>query len=352
MIFNLPKKLSHWICSLVAVFILQPALVSVVAAEDSAGYRILERWPLAGPGGSGFLLVGETDHRLYISRDTQVTVLDTNNGKTVGVMQGLTDARGIALDPENKFGYIGDGISGSLKIFSVPGLKLISSVNIGGTVDAVVVDPVTHRIFAFDTHNKIAAVVDPVSLKMTGTVKLPGRPAAAVADGDGFVLVNLASTGQLERIDARTLTPRSLSPLGPCVGPSGMTLDSAHSRVFTACENKLLAVSDSRTGELVATVPVGEGARSVGYDPADELVFSANGEGSLSVIKEVNATEFSLIDTVKTDPGARSAVFDPDRGQLYLVSAKFGQHPGPTSEELEFRPTPVPGSSVVLVMKR
>ena len=43
--------------------------------------------------------------------------------------------------------------------------------------------------------------------------------------------------------------------------------------------------------------------------------------------------------------------FDQERGQLYLVSAKFGQRPGPTSEELEFRPTPVPGSAVVLVLK-
>jgi DNA-binding beta-propeller fold protein YncE len=172
-----------------------------------------------------------------------------------------------------------------------------------------------------------------------------------MADGNGSVFVNLNSTSQLARIDARTLTVAKLQSLNPCVGPSGMTMDRAHSRIFSVCENKLMAVSDSRKGELLATVPVGEGAKTVGFDSTGELVFSANGEGTLTVIKDEGGNKFSPLQTVKTAPGARTMAFDQERRQLYLVSARFGQRTGPTSEELQFRPTPVPGSAVVLVMK-
>jgi DNA-binding beta-propeller fold protein YncE len=327
-------------------------MISAVAATDTpARFQVAQRWPLTGPGGSGFLLVSKKDHRLYLSRDTQVTVLDTNDGKAIGQMRGFTDVRGIALDPDGKFGYIGDGINGDLKVFSVPTLTVTSSIKIGGNPEAVVFEPATHRVIVFDSHNELAVVLDPSSQHVIGSVKLNGRPGAAMVDGNGSVFVNLVSTSQLARIDAQTLTIQKLQSLEPCVGPSGMAMDSAHSRIFSVCENKLMAVSDSRSGELVATAPIGEGAKTVGFDPVDGLVFSANGEGTLSVIKEAGTTMFLPVQTVKTAPGARTMAFDEEHRQLYVISARFGQRTGPTSEELEFRPTPVPGSSVVLVLK-
>jgi len=344
------KRISSVLLLGVLILVVQ-SMISIVAAADSAKYQIAQRWPLTGSGGSGFILVSEKDHRLYLSRDTQVTVLDTNDGKPIAEMRDLTDARGIALDPDGKFGYISDGISGSLKVFSVPSLKVISTIKTGGTPDALVFEPASHRIMVFDSHNKVAVVLDPSSLQVIGTVKLAGRPGAATADGNGSVFVNLVSTSQLARIDARTLTTQKIESLKPCIGPSGMAMDREHSRIFSVCENKIMVVSDSGTGELVATASIGEGAKTVGYDATDSLIFSANGEGTLSVIKEDGAAKFSPVQTVKTAPGARTMAFDHEHRQLSLVSARFGQRTGPTSEELEFRPTPVPGSSVVLVMK-
>ena len=350
---RIPAQVRAWLFLLLGIFVVlrQPMLSVVAAADDLPAFQVSQRWPLSGPGGSDFLLVSNKDHRLYISRDTRVTVLDTNTGATTGEIEGLTDVHGIALDPEGRFGYIGDGISGTLKVFSVPTLKLAFSIKIGGTADAVVVDPITHRVFVFDTHNNNAVIIDPSSQQVVGTLKLPGRPAAAVAEEDGSVLVNLVSTSQLARIDARTLTTQKLEPLKPCVGPSGIALDLDHSRVFSVCENSIMAVSDSHTGELVTTVPVGVGAKTASFDPANHLVFSANGEGTLTVIREDSAAAFSPIQTIKTDPGTRIVAFDSDRRQLYLLSAKYGQRTGPTSEELQFRPTVIPGSAVVLVIK-
>ncbi len=319
--------------------------------DQRADYHVSQRWKLAGTGESGFILLSEKEHRLYIPRSTRITVIDTDNGSQVGEVQGLTDARDVALDPNGKLGYVCDGITGTVRSFDRSTFQLVASVQVEGTLEALVFEPKTFRLLAFDTHNKVVAVINPADLRIIARLTLPGRPATALADGAGSVFVNLSSSSQLARIDARTIKLQQVTSLSPCVGPSGMAIDLVHAYVLSVCENKKMVVVDSRTGGLLATVPVGEGARTVEVDAKDDSIFSANGEGTLTVIKRDAAGKYSPSETVKTEPGARTVAFDPDHQQLYLLSAKFGQRTEPTSEELQFRPTPVPDSSVVLVIR-
>jgi DNA-binding beta-propeller fold protein YncE len=230
-------------------------------------------------------------------------------------------------------------------------MQLISSIDVGGTIDAVVFEPFSHTIFAFNTHSKTVAVIDATSHRIRATIPLPGRPTGAVADQKGAVLVNLVSTGQLARIDAKTQTIAAVWSLSPCVGPSGLAIDSVGSRTFSACENEKIVIADTESGKVVAAVPVGEGATSVAFDPKRKAVLSANADGSLTVIGEGPRNSFSVLQTLATQAGARTMAFDSGDGRAYLVGARFGQRSGPTSEELQYRPTPVPGSATVLVIE-
>ena len=322
------------------------------AVDAVAKYRVAQRWPLAGTGGWSFLVVDDAAHRLYVPRDTRVTVLNTNNGDTVGEIKGLTDVRGIALDPNGELGYVSDGIAGTVHVFNRSTLRLMSSIVVGGIPDAIVFEPTTHRLLVFNTHNKSVASIDTSSLRIVKTLVLPGKPAVAISDRAGSVFVSLVNTSQLAKLDARTLTLQSVWPLGPCVGPSGIAVDTTSVRVFSVCENKKMAVSDGRNGNLVATVPIGEGAKTVAFDQTEHLIFSANAEGTVTVIEEETPDKFSQVQLLETEPGARTMAFDPEHRQSYVVSAKFGQRTEPTSEELQFRPAPVPDSAAVLVISR
>lgn len=325
---------------------------NVGATDASSKYHIAQTWPLAGNGGWSAMAVDEHTHRLYVPRDTRVAVLDTDNGRAVGEIDGLTDARAIALSQNGEVGYISDGIAGTVHLFNRSTLHLISSVVVGGTVDEIVLDPATHLLFVFNTHDKSIAVVDTSSLRVTSRIGLPGRPGGAISNGNGIVFVNLVSSSQIARIDARALKLNAVWDLGPCIGPSGMAFDAAHSRIFSVCENKKMAVSATNAGRLVGTVTIGEGAKTVEFDAINSLVLTANAEGTITVVKEETPDTFDVVQTLATDPGARTMIFDHDRRRLYLISAKFGQRPGPTSEELQFRPTPVPDSAVILVISR
>jgi DNA-binding beta-propeller fold protein YncE len=321
-------------------------------ADPVAKYRVSQRWPLTGTGGWSFLVVDDAAHRLYVPRDTRVTILNTNNGNTVGEIKGLTDVRGIALDSNSDLGYVSDGIAGTVHVFNRSTLRLVSSIVVGGIPDAIVFEPATHRLLVFNTHTKSVVFIDTSSLRIVKTLALPGRPAVAISDGTGSVFVSLVSTNQLAKVDAKMLTLQSVWPLGPCVGPSGVALDSTRVRIFSVCENKEMTVSDGRNGDVVATVQIGEGAKTVAFDETEKLVFSANAEGTVTVIKEDSPDKFSQVQLLETEPGARTMAFDPEHRQFYVVSAKFGQRTEPTSEELQFRPAPVPDSAAVLVISR
>jgi hypothetical protein len=81
-------------------------------------------------------------------------------------------------------------------------------------------------------------------------------------------------------------------------------------------------------------------------------VFSSNGEGTLTVVKQDSPDHYSVLDSVKTQAGARTMALDSATGRVYLVSAEFGPPPAATAQQPRPRPTIVPDSFTVLVVGR
>jgi DNA-binding beta-propeller fold protein YncE len=151
-------------------------------------------------------------------------------------------------------------------------------------------------------------------------------------------------------IDSRKLTVQSTWPLPGCNSPSGLAIDRVHHRLFSVCDGNIMAVTNGDTGAQVAQVPIGKGPDAAAYDEKRGLVFSSNGEGTLTVIKQESADRYSVLDTVKTQAGARTMALDPSNGRVYLVTAQFGPPPAATAEQPHPRPAPLPDSFTVLVV--
>jgi hypothetical protein len=81
------------------------------------------------------------------------------------------------------------------------------------------------------------------------------------------------------------------------------------------------------------------------FDPATNLVFSSNGDGTLTVVHEDAANVFSVIANVPTQRGARTMELDPKTHRVYLVTAQLG--PQPTQPHTP--PEMVPGTFELLV---
>ena len=123
-----------------------------------------------------------------------------------------------------------------------------------------------------------------------------------------------------------------------------MAIDRSTMRLFAGCDNKKLAVINARTGKVVTTLPIGDGCDAVAFDTSLKTVFSSNGEGTLTVIKETGANKFSVLENVKTKKGARTMAVDQTTHKLYLPTGEF------KANDNSERPKILPGTFQVLVL--
>ena len=111
-----------------------------------------------------------------------------------------------------------------------------------------------------------------------------------------------------------------------------------------------MAVTDAVNGKQVAVVPIGEHPDAAAFDEKRAVAYSSNGDGTLSVIHQDTADQYTVSDTVTTQRGARTMALDGDSGKVYLVTADFGPAPAATAAQPRPRPAPIADSFVVLVV--
>ena len=85
------------------------------------------------------------------------------------------------------------------------------------------------------------------------------------------------------------------------------------------------------------------------FDPVKNLVFTSNGEGNMTVIKEDRNNKFSVVQTVSTKPTARTIALDVANQTLFLPSADI--EPATPGATAGTRRKIIPGSFKVLVVK-
>jgi DNA-binding beta-propeller fold protein YncE len=335
------------------VFLLNLLLAGYAVAASGAGYHVVTTYKLGGDGGWDYLLADPDMHRLYISRGTHVMVIDADTGKSVGDIADTPGVHGIALAPELGRGFTSNGREGTVSIFDIKTLATSNKVKVGGqNPDAIIYDPATKRVFTFNGRSHDSTAIDAATGKVLGMIKLDGKPEFAASDGKGEVFVNIEDKSELTAIDANKLEVKATWPLAPCTEPSGLAIDREHRRLFSGCDNKMMAVADADTGKVLATPPIGEGVDATRYDPGTGLAFASCGEGVLTVIKEESPEKFTVVENVPTQPGARTMALDTKTHKVYTVTAKFGPPPAPTAENPHPWRSIVPDTFVVLVLSQ
>jgi DNA-binding beta-propeller fold protein YncE len=294
-------------------------------AFPQGGRAIIQKIPIPGQGGWDYLAVDEGARRLYVSHGTQVEVLDIDSKSLVGTIPNTPGVHGIAVAPELGRGFISNGQASTVTIFDLKTLKKIGDVPTGKKPDAIIYDPATSAVFAFNGDSESSTVISAADGKVAGTIPLGGGPEFAVADGKGFVYDNLEDKSEVLKIDARKRTVEQRWPVAPCEAPSSMAMDRANHRLFIGCRSRIMAVIDSESGKVVATLPIGDHVDATAFDEDSRLIFFSNGEGTISVIHQDSPDKYSAVETVKTLPRAKTMALDPKTHQLFLSTAEAGQ---------------------------
>jgi DNA-binding beta-propeller fold protein YncE len=343
-----PHRASRIVTTVAALLI---AAAGPLAAQSTARYHQIASYTLGGDGGWDYLTLDTVYHRLFVARNDRVMVIDESSGKLLGEITGLHRTHGVAFDYHTAHGFVTASGDSSVTMFDLATLKVLGATKAGEGADALIFDEGSGHALSFNGSGKSATVIDGRTGTSVATIPLGGSPEFAVSDGMGKVFVNLENSSAVVEIDTRANRVTRRWPLAPCESPSGLAIDIAHHRLFSGCENKMMAISDYSAGKVIATAPIGSGVDADRFDPVTGLAFSSNGEGSITVVHEDGPDKFSVAQTVTTAPGARTMELDRASHHLFTVTARFGPVPEhATRDNPRRRPPILPNSFVLLVL--
>ncbi|MGA9623239.1 MAG: YncE family protein [Bryobacteraceae bacterium] len=320
----------------------------IATAFAAEGYKVLNKIKIGGAGGWDYVALDNTNRRIYASHSNIVEVIDPDAGKVFGQITQLHGVHGIAIAPELNKGFISNGQSNSVTVFDLKTLAKLGEPATGQNPDAICYEPKTQRVFTFNGRSNDSTAIDAKTNEIVATFPLNGKPEFCVADGAGKLYNNLEDKSEVIEIDAAKPAVTRRMSLAPAEGPSGLAIDVKNKKLFSVCDNKMMAVTDIATMKVIATPAIGAGPDAAGFDPGLGLAFSSNGEGTLTIVKLVNG-KYEAVDTVATERGARTMTVDPKLHRVYLLAAEYG--PAPEAKEgKKGRPPVLPDSFHVLVV--
>jgi len=312
-------------------------------------YSIIKKIHLPGNGGWDYLTVDEAGARLFVSHSTVVQVVDLKTGQLAGTINETPGVHGIAIAPDLNKAFISVGRNASVKVINLQTLELIKDVKITGqNPDAIMYDQFSKKVFTFNGGSANATVLEASTNEVIATIALEGKPEFPVSDGKGTIYVNIEDKSLISVIDIKSMKVEKSWPITPGEEPSGLALDNETHRLFSVCSNKLMVVIDALDGHVVTTLPIGYGCDGVKFDPGLKRAYSSNGEGTMTVVQEINKDSYKVLENVTTMSGARTLAVDTKSHHVYMPSAEFNPAPEATSENPRPRRTPKPDSFVVM----
>ena len=236
-------------------------------APGASGYHVIKTVSVPGDEGWDYLIVDSDARRVYISHATHVVVMNADTYAIEGDIPDTQGVHGIALAPDLGRGFISNGRANTATIFDLKTLKTIVTVKTDANPDAILYDPVTKHVFTFNGRGKNATVFNGADGAVVGTIPLGGKPEFAVADGKGTVYVNDEDSSELHHLDANAMKELHKWPLAPCKSPSGLAIDLKNKRLFSVCDEKVMAIVDGDTGKVVATPAICDGPDASAFEP-------------------------------------------------------------------------------------
>ncbi|MDB4926424.1 YncE family protein [Mucilaginibacter sp.] len=313
---SIKKTLAYLLLSLI---ISAPLYVS---AQQKTGFHIIKDISIGSTGGWDYITVDGANKRIYTSHGNQVNILSTTTGDSVGYVPNTPGVHGVALISALNKGYISAGRANKIIVFDLKTFKILEEVPVGENPDAIFYDDFSKKIITCNGRSKDATVFDPIADKVVATIPLNDKPETAVSDGKGKIYINGENTSSMIVIDANTFKEVARYKIDGGESPSGLDIDRKTNRLFIGCGGtKTMVIMDAANGKTVAKFPIGSTDGLV-FDPKLQLAYASNGEGTISVVKEISADKFEFVENIASEPSARTIGIDLVTHRLYLPAAK------------------------------
>jgi len=314
------------------VLIYAVLLLLIATGAHGQNYKSLKSVRIGGEGGWDYLSIDAKARKLYVTHASKIVVVDLAEDKVVGEIADTPGVHGLAIAPELGHGFSSNGAESRVSVIDLKTLMTLTKIETGENPDAILYEPTRSEVYAFNGRGKSATVIDAKIDKVVATVPLSGKPEFAASDArSGRVFCNIVDKNEVAVIDTKTHSVMASWPLAPGEEPTGMAFDEAHHRLFVGCHNKLMAMLNSDTGKMIATVPIGAGVDACAFDDATQLAFASCGDGTLTIAKEETPDKLTVVQTLTTERGARTMALDSRTQRVYTCTAQIAPEPASPS---------------------
>jgi DNA-binding beta-propeller fold protein YncE len=324
------------------------------AASVDGPYKVVETIPVGGSGHWDYLSYDALGHRLYVSHNAHVEVIDADTRGRIGSIEVAGFSHGTAVDHEHNRGFITVGTSSfapgadahEVVVFDLRTLQVVRHIDMPKDPDGITYEPTSKRVVAFTGDSHSAVVIDPATERIVKTVELPSAPGSSVFDGRGHLFVTLEDPADVLEFDTSSFALVRRRHVPGCRKSVGVAVSTATDRLFVACRNRMLAVMDLQDGTLAASVPIARHNDAAVFDPVTRTLFVSTLDGTLSIVRDEGGDRYRLVENLPTFPGSRTLAMDPVTHRVYMSYAKLAPLPLGAMRY----PDPIDGTFAVLVV--
>jgi hypothetical protein len=163
--------------------------------------------------------------------------------------------------------------------------------------------------------------VSPADGKLLGEAKLSGHPESFQLEQSGSrAFVNVPTANHVAVVDRTAMTVIATWPVVSAKANFPMALDEANHRVFVGCRRPAkILIYDTTTGKESSSFDIVGDTDDLFFDATRKRLYVTGGEGYLDVFQEHDANRFARVGHIATAAGARTSLFVPEQGRLYVA---------------------------------
>lgn len=298
-------------------------ILSNLAQKAIPNYTFLKKINLPGSPRWDYLTMD--GDRLFVSNFDRVHVIDLKTDLLITTIANLNGVHGITLAKDLNKGYISNGTDSTVTVFDYNTLKVLKIIQITGKkADSILYDKLSKTVFVFCNGSDFAVAIDAKTDTIIKNIQIGPAPEFAATNGKGSIFCNLEDTNEIVEINTKNLTVKNKYSLKPNETPTGLAIDLKNNRLFSVCrKSKTMVVMNALNGQIISTLPIGEGVDGVTYDIAKKLIVASNGGGTATVIHQDSPDKYTAIQTLATEKRQRTITHNTTTHNVYMSGASY-----------------------------
>lgn len=276
------------------------------------------------------LALDPTGQKLFVAAlgNNTVEVVDVKHGTHIKSLPGFREPQGIAGVPDAKLIAVANGQGEGVQTIDANDYRAGKAISLGEDADNVRYDAAAKKLYVGYGSGALAAI-SPGDGKVLGEVKLPGHPESFQLERTGpRIFVNVPTADHIAVVDRNAMKVIATWPVAGAKSNFPMALDDANHRMFVGCRRPAkVLVYDTMSGKEIGASDIVGDTDDLFYDAQRKRLYVTGGEGFIDVLDARAPSALTRLARVNTADGARTSLFVPEQGRLYLaVPHRGAQH--------------------------